>query len=137
MKLIRTKQPEYRVWQSMKDRCRNPRAQAWARYGGRGIWVDLRWLDYATFIADMGRRPGPDHQLERLNNNMGYSKGNCAWVTRKMQMRNQRRTKFSMEIANTIRAEYAAGGVFQEDLAKKYKTNQAHISGIIRKVRWA
>src|SRR6478735_2329955 len=37
--------PEYRVWQSMKDRCLNPNNQDFGYYGGRGITVCDRWRD--------------------------------------------------------------------------------------------
>lgn len=36
---------------------------------------------FDTFISDMGRRPTPKHQLDRKNNDDGYCKENCRWVT--------------------------------------------------------
>lgn len=88
------KSPEYITWQSMIDRTTNPMRKAYKHYGGRGIAFDLRWESFENFIADMGLRPSPQHSLERLNNDLGYSKDNCIWALRSQQMRNTRRTKY-------------------------------------------
>lgn len=81
--------PEYRVWHGMNSRCNNPKAKDWHRYGGRGIHVDSRWRDFAAFFDDMGRRPSPNHSLERCDNEGPYARSNCKWATRKEQQRNR------------------------------------------------
>src|SRR6266566_997055 len=46
---------EWRIWSKMKDRCSNPNAPKYHRYGGRGIRVCDRWLEsFENFLADMG-----------------------------------------------------------------------------------
>src|SRR3990167_8717804 len=60
--------PTYRSWENMLNRCRNPRTPAYARYGGRGIGVCNRWMDFAAFLNDMGERPSPKHSLDRYPN---------------------------------------------------------------------
>jgi len=83
--------PEYRVWVSMKDRCTNPNNRSWPDYGGRGIRVCRQWIrNFESFIADMGRRPSPEHTLERIKNDEGYRPENCCWATRTEQQRNTR-----------------------------------------------
>lgn len=83
--------PEYYVWRSMKTRCANPKVKTFPRYGGRGITVCDRWrASFADFIADMGPRPTAAHQLERVDNEGGYNKANCEWVTRDRQNSNRR-----------------------------------------------
>jgi len=38
---------EYTTWRNMKDRCYNPNADSYPRYGGRGIHVcDVKELIY-------------------------------------------------------------------------------------------
>jgi hypothetical protein len=73
----------------MRQRCRNPLAPQYIYYGARGITIDPAWDTYGQFLKDMGRRP-LDHTLERIDNNLGYSKGNCIWATKSQQQRNTR-----------------------------------------------
>lgn len=80
--------PEYKVWKSMNDRIANPNNKHWNRYGGRGISICDRWRDFDNFITDMGQRPTPKHQIDRINNDGNYEPSNCRWVTKTENMRN-------------------------------------------------
>lgn len=83
--------PEYRAWQTMRLRCTNPKNAAWPAYGGRGIAVCAEWMDSpARFIADMGLKPSPAHEIDRIDNDRGYEPGNCRWVLRSTNDRNRR-----------------------------------------------
>lgn len=87
--------PEYTAWTSMKNRCTNPKCQRYEIYGARGIKVCARWTEsYEAFLADVGRRPGPEYSLDRYPDNDGdYEPGNVRWATRQQQRANQRRQK--------------------------------------------
>lgn len=85
--------PEYRAWQTMRQRCHNPQNAAYPNYGGRGILVCERWLhSLDAFLQDMGPKPSPRHEIDRIDNDRGYEPGNCRWVTRSENDRNRRST---------------------------------------------
>lgn len=83
--------PTYKSWSSMVQRCTNPKYIRFKDYGGRGVTVSEPWLVFENFLADMGERP-EGKTLDREDNELGYSKDNCQWSTRKEQMNNTRRT---------------------------------------------
>jgi len=87
--------PEYRAWCDMISRCENEARSAWPDYGGRGISVCERWRkSFEMFLSDVGRRPTPQHSLDRKNNDGGYSSDNVRWATRIEQANNKRGLRY-------------------------------------------
>jgi hypothetical protein len=85
--------PEWSIWRAMRRRCYEKNRKTYHRYGGRGITVCDRWLGefgYENFIADMGKRPSPLHQIDRIDNDGNYEPENCRWVTSKQNNRNRK-----------------------------------------------
>ena len=89
---IGNKSSEYMSWDSMVQRCTNPKHPAFEHYGGRGITVCDEWLNFEKFLSDMGEKPSAGLSIERKKNELGYYKENCIWATQSTQMRNTRRT---------------------------------------------
>lgn len=83
--------PEYSAWKDMVGRCTNPNFKNYESYGGRGITVCGRWLEFDNFLSDMGQRPA-GLTLDRVNNDGPYSPENCRWTTVGVQCRNKRNT---------------------------------------------
>lgn len=90
--MLYSKTKLYRVWDSMVRRCHTESHRAYNSYGGRGIFVCNAWrYNSKTFIKwaiKSGYKLGL--QLDRINNNKGYSPGNCRFTTRKINSRNKR-----------------------------------------------
>lgn len=65
----RTITTEYRSWRGMKRH-------------GHSLICD-RWLtDYSAFLADMGRKPSPQHAVGRMDASKNFDPGNCFWSTK-------------------------------------------------------
>ncbi len=80
---------EYGIWRGILARCNNPKCKAYKNYGARGITFPDSWNTFEGFIADVGLRP-EGMSLDREDNDLGYSKGNCRWATAKEQHNNTR-----------------------------------------------
>jgi hypothetical protein len=74
-------------WKGMRERCNNPKAANYARYGGRGIRV--LWETFEEFAADMGERP-IGMSIDRVNVDGHYCRENCRWSDARTQRANQR-----------------------------------------------
>jgi hypothetical protein len=79
---------EYTAFINARNRCQNPNDISYKNYGGRGI--QFKFDNYEEWLAELGRRPSPDHTVDRKLNDGNYEKGNVQWATRHEQRVNQR-----------------------------------------------
>lgn len=91
----------YRIWHSMRQRCENPNAANFARYGGQGVTVCDRWKDFSAFYADMGD-PEDWMTLERIDNAKGYEPGNVRWASHQEQAENRRTSRYLTHAGKTL-----------------------------------
>lgn len=78
------------IFYSMHRRCYNKKHNKYNNYGGRGIFVCDEWHDIATFIKwceNNNYKKGL--QIDRIDNNKGYSPDNCRFVRAKENLMNR------------------------------------------------
>jgi hypothetical protein len=86
-----SKHPAFGVWHSMKQRCMDKNHPAFKNYGGRGITVCKEWQNsFESFWSAMGPTWRKGLDIDRRDNDAGYSPENCRWVTRQENTRNKR-----------------------------------------------
>lgn len=83
---------EFKTWAGMISRCENPKNASYYRYGGRGIRVCSEWHSFENFYKDMGKKPGREYSLDRINCDGDYEPSNCRWATSKEQQNNTSKT---------------------------------------------
>jgi hypothetical protein len=77
------------VWNSMKQRCNDPKAVSYKYYGAKGIRVE--WESFEEFERDMRDNWKAGLTIDRINSSGNYSKDNCRWATAAEQARNTSR----------------------------------------------
>lgn len=86
--------PLYRRWAGMKVRCHSESSVAYGSYGARGIRVCEEWRNSFASFESWALKSGFSQslQLDRIDNDRGYSPDNCRWVTSERNCANRRRS---------------------------------------------
>jgi hypothetical protein len=137
--LNRTQSPTYRSWSNLIGRCTNPNNPDYADYGGRGIRVCERWLDFKNFLEDMGEKPSGVSpagralwSIDRRDVNGHYEPGNVRWATEEMQARNRRSTMIDEVVSVQARWLVDEGGHRIADVARAFGLNRHTLKSSIQ-----
>ncbi len=87
-----TKTPIYKVWHGMKCRCHSTGSADYYNYGARGIEVCLDWRANFEAFRDWAIGNGWEKglQVDRIDNDLGYTPENCRIVTQHQNNMNRR-----------------------------------------------
>lgn len=94
----------YWAWKAIKQRCSNSRCRAYKNYGARGITYCKEWEEFEEFYKwaiSSGYEKGKD--IDRIDNDGGYTPDNCRWVTRRENINNRRQT-IKLEVNGEIKS---------------------------------
>ena len=127
--------PEYRTLANIKDRTTNSNSKGYKHYGKRGITFSPEWNDYFTFLMDIGPRPSSRHQIDRIDNNKGYSKGNTRWTTKAINMQNTRNVKTNKNEVKKMRKLHKSGQS-NSVIAGRFDVSPGVVSAVVNNRTW-
>lgn len=119
----------YQIWNGMKERCYNSKADCYKNYGGRGVGVCKEWMNFEGFY-EWAMRNGYDDNLtiDRIDSDRDYEPENCRWADKKLQANNTRRNhRLTYKGVTRTMAEWA------EIIGIKYTT----LRGRINTYKWS
>ena len=78
-------------WDSIKSRTEDPTNVNYHRYGGRGIRLSDEFQDPRIFVSYVKSLPNAsaELQIDRIDNDRGYERGNLRWVTARENCNNR------------------------------------------------
>lgn len=117
----------------MLQRCTNPKAINFGRYGGKGVKVCERWMKFEKFLADMGERP-MGMTLDRKDSAKDYCASNCRWATAGQQAKN-RRIKLTGREVHQIRW-LVEMGYRQSRVARMFEVAPSTVCDILKGRTW-
>ena len=87
-------------WFSIRGRCDDPTNRQYGNYGGRGVKLSeefhnpIAFIDYMRSVGDIQEAYKFSMEVDRIDNDKGYERGNLRWATRRTQMNNTRNTLY-------------------------------------------
>ena len=128
----------YDVWQKLKQRCFDPKDEAYKYYGGRGITVCEEWRgNFHTFYEWAKNKHREGLTIDRVNNDGNYEPSNCRFTTRKENMRNCSATKLNIKQVKEIKKLLQDNKLSQRKIGLMFKVDNTAISKIKIGKTWA
>lgn len=99
---------EHSAWKRLVSRCVNPNNPDFPVYSLVGVCGGFR-EDFTVFLGDIGEMPnGGRWSVDRIDNTLGYVRGNVRWATNTQQARNK--GKYSNNKSGVSGVYYHKGG---------------------------
>jgi hypothetical protein len=116
------------AYRNMHRRCYDPEYHSYHRYGGRGIYVCLRWHEFDLFCEDLLDKWEPGLTLDRIDNDGPYSPSNVLIVSKS---ENSKPRRIDYKELMELRAQ----GVPYKKLAEHFGVSLSAVSAAAYKVR--
>ena len=127
--------------EGIMERCSNPNNTNYKRYGGRGITMCQEWVDSPQAFVDWALANGfsPELQIDRIDNDKGYSPDNCRWVTARDNMRNRSVGVLTAEQVGQARFLIQIEEVTVNDIAEYLGVKRTTLNVILtpNSIKWA
>lgn len=122
--------PGYKTWEGMIARCYRPSHPAFKDYGGRGIAVCDEWRDDPAAFLDWldGQLWRRGLQVDRRDNDQGYSPQNCRVVQQTVNMNNTRSNRriFVAGIEMTVTEASRRFGIGKTTIKERLNRGWSH-----------
>ena len=130
----------YKVFIGMKTRCKksnnNPRNK---HYREKGITICDEWLNDSSKFIEWALNNGYQEGLEidRIDNDKGYSPDNCRWVTHAENMRNTCKTKMLTVNGETNTIHYFSEkyGIGEHTIYMRLRSGWSHEAAVLLPLR--
>lgn len=96
-----------KTWEGMISRCYNKNANMYHLYGGKGVSVCDRWLEFKAFAEDAENLMGWESKeinpraycldKDELGDGFRYSPKNCQWISQKQNNQIKSKYKYTVE----------------------------------------
>ena len=127
--------------EGIMERCTNPNHVAYKSYGARGITVCQEWIDSPQAFVDWALANGfsPELQIDRIDNDKGYSPDNCRWVTARENIRNRSNSVITPTIAGQAKFLYQVEEITIKDIADYFGINKSTMGNVLapNETKWA
>ena len=112
MDITHEEHPLYSRWLAMRQRCLNATSNDAINYCKRGITIEpylQNFENYAEYVSSLPNyieNPSRNYQIDRIDNNQGYIRGNLRWVNTDIQSVNKRTSFRSKKYSKHIGVTY-------------------------------
>jgi thymidylate synthase len=127
------------IWNGMISRCYNPSNDNYNYYGGRGVYVENRWLCFEYFLSDVDKIKNWENKVSNWDeydldkdiygDGFKYSLETCCWLSKSDNVKKNRQ-KFIYKVSNGVDEHEFINHV---DFINKFKiNNQGNFASMLR-----